>query len=598
MASCGVASGARAVKKALEEHAKKAGLDAVVSPIGCIGACYKEPLVDVIQPGKPRISYANVTPADAQAIIESLAAGKLRQEGLFTRIEEDQNLVEGSKTRISSGETQKVSGSTSCSGGAAQFSSVLAFEEVPFFKTQMRLVLRNCGVINPDSIDEYIARGGYLALHKVLSALSPQQVIEEVKSSGLRGRGGAGFPTGLKWQFTRETTGDTKYVICNADEGDPGAYMDRSVLEGDPHSILEGMTIGAFAVGASEGYVYVRAEYPLAIEKLQLAIKQAGEYGLLGENILGSGFSFRVHLNKGAGAFVCGEETALIASIEGGVGEPRPRPPFPAQSGLWGKPTNINNVETWANVPVIIARGGDWYSKIGTEKSPGTKVFSLVGKLKHNGLIEVPMGITLREIIYDIGGGIPDGGKFKAVQTGGPSGGCIPESLLDLPVDYERLSKAGAIMGSGGMVVMDEKVCMVDIAHFFLTFTADESCGKCAPCRIGTYVMNETLRRICEGQGKEGDIEFLEELANTIKTLSLCGLGQTAPNPVLTTIRYFRDEYEAHLRNKKCPSKVCKRKFTPEEIERLKKEAAKRKESARKRETAGKTEVAGKIDPA
>ncbi|MCX5801408.1 MAG: NADH-quinone oxidoreductase subunit NuoF [Candidatus Eisenbacteria bacterium] len=453
---------------------------------------------------------------------------------------------------------------------------------MPFFKQQKRIVLRNCGVINPDSIDEYVARGGYLALHKVLKELSPERVIEEVKTSGLRGRGGAGFPTGVKWQFTRNAPGDVKYIICNADEGDPGAYMDRSVLEGDPHSVLEGMAIGAFAVGAHEGYIYVRAEYPLAIDKLQRAIKQSEEYGLLGDDILGSGFSFRVKLSKGAGAFVCGEETALMASIEGRVGEPRPRPPFPAQSGLWGRPTNINNVETWANVPVIVARGGNWYSQIGTEKSKGTKVFSLVGKVNNSGLIEVPMGITLREIVYSIGGGITDGGKFKAIQTGGPSGGFIPESLIDLPVDYERLTEAGAIMGSGGMVVMDEKVCMVDMARFFLTFTAAESCGKCAPCRIGTYVMNETLARICEGQGKEGDIEFLETLAETVKALSLCGLGQTAPNPVLTTIRYFRHEYEAHIRDKKCPAKVCRRKFTPEEIARLKEKAATKRQASEK----------------
>jgi len=604
MASCGVASGARAVKKALEEEVKSTGLDANVSPIGCIGSCHKEPLVDVIRPGKPRISYANVTPAAASAIVKSLALGKLLEEGLFVRIEEDENLIDGTKVRVSTGKsrTEPRSGAkgnteagpdaeereNSSGGGATEASHVPVFQDVPFFKAQERIVLRNCGIINPESIDEYIARGGYFTLHKVLNNLSPEQVIEEVKSSRLRGRGGAGFPTGLKWQFTREAPGDTKYIICNADEGDPGAYMDRSVLESDPHSILEGMIIGAFAVGAREGYVYVRAEYPLAIEKLQLAVKQAEDYGLLGENILGSDFSFKITLNKGAGAFVCGEETALIASIEGGVGEPRPRPPFPAQSGLWGKPTSINNVETWANVPVILARGGSWYSRIGTEKSPGTKVFSLVGKLNRGGLIEVPMGITLREIIYDIGGGISDGGKFKAIQTGGPSGGCIPESLIDLPVDYESLTEAGAIMGSGGMVVMDDKVCMVDIARFFLTFTADESCGKCAPCRIGTFVMNETLRRICEGQGKEGDLEFLEELAETVKALSLCGLGQTAPNPVLTTLKYFREEYEAHLRDKRCPSKVCKRRFTSEEIARLKEEAAKRKKAAKKRQTEAK----------
>jgi NADH:ubiquinone oxidoreductase subunit F (NADH-binding)/(2Fe-2S) ferredoxin len=601
MASCGIASGSRAVMKALQDEVKRIGFDASISPIGCIGSCYKEPLVDIIRPGQPRLTYANVTPAAAVEIAESLASGRLRKEGLFTRIEEDENLVEGTKVRISSGKTAVSTGEGSASSAEgdsrgtgtghssevntpAELAGIPVFGDVPFFKQQKRIVLRNCGIINPDSIDEYIARGGYFALHKVLKELSPEQVIEEVKTSGLRGRGGAGFPTGVKWQLTRNATGDVKYVICNADEGDPGAYMDRSVLEGDPHSVLEGMTIGAFAVGAHEGYIYVRAEYPLAIEKLQLAIKQAEEYGLLGEDVLGSGFGFRVSLSKGAGAFVCGEETALMAAIEGRVGDPRPRPPFPAQSGLWGKPTNINNVETWANVPVILARGGNWYSQIGTEKSKGTKVFSLVGKLNNSGLIEVPMGISLRDIVYSIGGGITDGGKLKAVQTGGPSGGFIPESLIDLPVDYERLTEAGAIMGSGGMVIMDDKVCMVDMARFFLTFTAAESCGKCAPCRIGTYVMNETLARICEGQGREGDIEFLEKLAQTVKALSLCGLGQTAPNPVLTTIRYFRHEYEAHIRDKKCPAKVCKRKFTPEEIARLKEEAGEKKEALKKSE--------------
>jgi len=640
MASCGIASGSRPVMKALQDEVRRIGFDASISPIGCIGSCYKEPLVDIVRPGQPRLTYANVTPAAAAEIAESLASGKLRKEGLFTRIEEDENLVEGTKVRISSGKAAVSTGEGSASSaqgtvgnpsrrdtGASdssgqrmagepsdgsrgtgtghssevrtpgEFADIPLFGEVPFFKQQKRIVLRNCGVINPDSIDEYIGRGGYFALHKALKELSPEKVIEEVKASGLRGRGGAGFPTGVKWQLTRNAIGDVKYIICNADEGDPGAYMDRSVLEGDPHSVLEGMTIGAFAVGAQEGYIYVRAEYPLAIEKLQLAIRQAEECGLLGEDVLGSGFNFRVSLSKGAGAFVCGEETALMAAIEGRVGEPRPRPPFPAQSGLWGKPTNINNVETWANVPVILARGGNWYAQIGTEKSKGTKVFSLVGKLNNSGLIEVPMGISLRDIVYSIGGGITDGGKFKAVQTGGPSGGFIPESLIDLPVDYERLTEAGAIMGSGGMVVMDDKVCMVDMARFFLTFTAAESCGKCAPCRIGTYVMNETLARICEGQGREGDIEFLEKLAHTVKALSLCGLGQTAPNPVLTTIRYFRHEYETHIRDKKCPAKVCKRKFTPEEIARLKEEAAKKKAAARKGEQTSPLKPAGKRPP-
>ncbi len=582
MASCGVATGARGVMAALQAETKKAGLDAFIFPVGCIGSCHREPLVDITLPGKPRVTYANVTSEMAADIARSIASGDVRKDWLYLRTDEDENPVDGTRTRIHDATASSPSAETSAGTGpspfhALDFSDIPPFESIPFFKKQKRIVLRNCGVISPDSIDEYVARGGYFTLFKVLSEMKPEQVIQEVKISGLRGRGGAGFPTGLKWQFTRQAPGDVKYIICNADEGDPGAYMDRSVLEGDPHSVLEGMTIGAFAVGASQGYIYVRAEYPLAIEKLNQAIRQAEEYGLLGDNILGTGFSFKVRLSKGAGAFVCGEETALMASIEGRVGEPRPRPPFPAQSGLWGKPTNINNVETWANVPVILSRGGDWYAGLGTEKSKGTKVFSLVGKIARSGLIEVPMGITLREIIYDIGGGIPDGRQFKAVQTGGPSGGCLPESLIDLPVDYERLTQAGAIMGSGGMVIMDDKVCMVDIARYFITFMAAESCGKCAPCRIGTNVMNAVLGRICEGQGREGDIEYLESLAGTIKSLSLCGLGQTAPNPVLTTLKYFKDEYETHIRDKKCPAGVCKRKFTPEEIERMKEQAARRK---------------------
>lgn len=583
MASCGVASGSRAVMKALGEEARAMGLDAAIFPVGCIGSCHREPIVDIVLPGKPRLTYANVTPEMATEITRAIAEGAAKKDGLYLKTEADENPVCGTRYTI-----VEPNRKTPPSGfHTLDFSDVPLFEEIPFFKKQKRIVLRNCGIINPDSVDEYIARDGYFTLYNVLKKRTPESVIEEVKKSGLRGRGGAGFPTGLKWQLTRQAPGETKYIICNADEGDPGAYMDRSVLEGDPHSVLEGMTIGGFAVGASDGYIYVRAEYPLAIEKLNQAIKQAEDYGLLGENILGSGFTFRIRLSRGAGAFVCGEETALIASIEGGVGEPRPRPPFPAQSGIWGKPTNINNVETWANVPVILSRGGEWYSRLGTEKSKGTKVFSLVGKIEHSGLIEVPMGISLREIIYDVGGGIPDGRGFKAVQTGGPSGGCLPESLIDLPVDYERLTEAGAIMGSGGMVVMDDKVCMVDIARYFLTFTAAESCGKCAPCRIGTHVMNEVLGRICEGQGREGDIEYLESLAETIKALSLCGLGQTAPNPVLTTIRYFRHEYEAHIRDKKCPSGVCRRKFTAEEIQKMKEAAAKRKEALNKQASRG-----------
>jgi NADH-quinone oxidoreductase subunit F len=431
-------------------------------------------------------------------------------------------------------------------------------EEVPFYAGQERIVFRNNGKIDPTQIEDYIAADGYAAAAQALTAMTPDQVVSEIKKSGLRGRGGAGFPTGIKWEIARAQPGEEKYVICNGDEGDPGAFMDRSILEGDPNSVLEGMIIGAFAIGAHQGYVYVRAEYPLAVSNLAVAIGQARALGLLGENILGSGFSFDVDIVRGAGAFVCGEETALIASIEGRQGRPRPRPPFPAEKGLWGKPTNINNVETWANVPQIILRGSKWYSSLGTEKSKGTKVFSLVGKVKNTGLIEVQMGMSLRQIIYDIGGGILKDKALKAVQTGGPSGGCIPVSLIDLPVDYEVLAEAGSIMGSGGLIVMDEDTCMVDVAHYFVAFLEEESCGKCTPCREGVKRMREILERITLGKGKRGDIDLLERLATTIKEASLCGLGSTAPNPVLTTIKYFREEYEAHIRDKRCPAKVCK----------------------------------------
>jgi NADH-quinone oxidoreductase subunit F len=432
------------------------------------------------------------------------------------------------------------------------------YDQIPFYGKQMRVVLRNCGLINPMSIEEYIAVGGYQALAKALTAMTPEEVVEEVKKSGLRGRGGAGFPTGRKWEFARSAPGDVKYIVANGDEGDPGAFMDRSLMEGDPHAILEGMTIGAYAVGAHEGHIYVRDEYPLALRNLNAAIEQAREYGLLGADVLGSGFDFEIKITRGAGAFVCGEETALMASIEGRAGNPRPRPPFPAQSGLWGKPTNINNTKTWANVPLIIDRGADWFSRIGTETSKGTMIFSLVGKVNNTGLVEVPMGITLRELIFDIGGGIQDGKQFKAVQTGGPSGGCIPADLLDLPVDYEHLKDAGSIMGSGGMIVMDEGACMVDVARYFLDFLKEESCGKCTPCREGIRQMLAILTRITEGEGEMADLAQLETLAHVVKDASLCGLGQTAPNPVLSTLRYFRDEYVAHIEDKKCPAGVCR----------------------------------------
>ena len=441
--------------------------------------------------------------------------------------------------------------------GSEEMPVVPHYKEIPFYSKQERIALANCGYINPDNIDEYIARRGYEGLGKVLSGMTPAQVIDEMKASGLRGRGGAGFPTGLKWSFCAASKGDKKYVICNADEGDPGAFMDRSILEGDPHCVIEGMMIGAYAMGADEGYIYCRAEYPLAIQRLKTAIAQAEEYGLLGQNIMGTDFSFTVHIKEGAGAFVCGEETALMASIEGRRGMPRPRPPFPANSGLWEKPSNINNVETWANVPRIMVNGAEWYSSMGTDKSKGTKVFALTGKVKHTGLVEVPMGITLREIIFDIGGGILDDKKFKAVQIGGPSGGCLTEDHLDAKVSYESLTALGAIMGSGGLVVMDETTCMVDVAKFFLTFVQKESCGKCPFCRIGTKRMLEILERITAGEGKMEDLDTLEQLALMVRTGSLCGLGQTAPNPVLTTLKYFRDEYVAHIKDKKCPAGAC-----------------------------------------
>lgn len=431
-------------------------------------------------------------------------------------------------------------------------------ENVDFFSRQKLIVLKNRGSINPEEIDEYIARDGYKALAKALTSMEPEEIIEEIKDSGLRGRGGAGFPTGKKWEFARHSEGDEKYLICNADEGDPGAYMDRNIIESDPHSVLEGMLIGAKAMGATEGFVYIRDEYPLAVKRLNIAIEQAKDYGLIGENIFGTDFSFDIHITRGAGAFVCGEETSLMASIEGGSPEPSHRPPYPAQSGLWGKPTNINNVETWANVSKIINRGAEWFSSLGTAESKGTKVFSLVGDINNTGLVEVPMGITLEEIIYDIGGGIPEGKDLKAVQTGGPSGGCIPSELTDLPVDYEELAEAGSIMGSGGLIVMDEDTCMVDTAKYFIEFTNDESCGKCSSCRDGSTALLEILERISNGNGREGDIDLLEELSRTIKEASQCGLGQTLPNPVLTTLEYFRDEYEEHVRNDRCPAKVCR----------------------------------------
>lgn len=525
-----VSSGAREVMSTFKEELAKRKLDREIMVVqtGCHGMCEMGPIVVVYPEGT---FYCRVEAGDVAEIVEEhLYKGRIVERLLYSF----------------SGAIEKVP----------------HYKDIPFYSKQERIALHNCGYINPDNIEEYIARDGYQALAKAVKEMTPEDVLREVKTSGLRGRGGGGFPTGLKWEFCRKAAGTKKYTICNADEGDPGAFMDRSILEGDPHAVIEGMMLGAYAMGADEGYIYCRAEYPLAIKRLNRAIGQAEEYGLLGDHILDSSFSFHLHVKEGAGAFVCGEETALMASIEGERGMPRPRPPFPANKGLWGKPSNINNVETWANVPPIIRSGGAWYASIGTEKSKGTKVFALTGKVKHTGLVEVPMGISIREIVFELGGGIIGDKKFKAVQIGGPSGGCLTEEHLDLPVDYESLTAAGAIMGSGGLVVMDEETCMVDVAKFFLEFTQRESCGKCVPCREGTKQMLLLLEKITAGQGTMEDLTTLEELARMVKEMSLCGLGQTAPNPVLTTLRYFRHEYEAHIREKKCPALACTKLIT------------------------------------
>jgi NADP-reducing hydrogenase subunit HndC len=521
-----MAGGSFELKPALEREIARQGLSAQVSVVatGCNGLCGRGPVMAVMP---DNVFYGCLKPEDLPRIVaEHLLEG---------RPVEKLRLVPPDRVE-----------------------SVPLLDDLPFFKKQRLVVLRNKGSIDPEKIEEYIARDGYMALETALTTLTPEGVVELVSKAGLRGRGGAGFPTGRKWEICRAETKTPKFIIGNCDEGDPGAYMDRSLLESDPHSVVEGLAIAAYAIGAAKGYVYIRTEYPLAIQRLRTAILQADEYGLLGSKILGSDFSFDLEIREGSGAFVCGEETSLIHSIEGAAPEPRQRPPFPAQSGLWGCPTVINNVETLANVPAIISRGVDWYSRIGTETSKGTKIFSLVGKINNTGLIEVPMGITLREIVYEIGGGIPDGKQFKAVQTGGPSGGCIPAHLMDLPIDYESLRSAGSMMGSGGMIVMDEDTCVVDVSKFFLQFTNDESCGKCSACRDGSAALLEVLTRISDGEGREGDLGFLEELASGVKDASMCGLGQTVPNPVLSTLQYFREEYEAHTRDGACPALVCK----------------------------------------
>ena len=515
--SCGVATGAKKTAAQFERLIEEKDLDVKVDITGCVGTCYLEPIVDVYDDNNNMTRYVKVNADKASEIVEK-------------------HLVNGEVVT----------------------DAAISDEDKLFIEKQQRVVLRHCGLINPEKIEEYIAVGGYAATKKVVTSMTGEEVIEEIKVSGLRGRGGAGFPTWFKWNAAKQNSADQKYIVCNADEGDPGAFMDRSVLEGDPHSLIEGMIIGGYAMGATEGVIYVRAEYPLAIHRLEIAMSQAREKGFLGKNIFGSGFDFDLRIKAGAGAFVCGEETALIASLEGERGMPRLKPPFPAAKGYWQKPTNINNVETYANVAWIIANGGAAFGAMGTDKSKGTKVFALAGKIKKGGLVEVPMGLPLRDVIYGIGGGIKKDKEFKAVQMGGPSGGCIPASLIDTPVDYENINKTGAIVGSGGMIVMDETTCMVDMARYFLDFTRKESCGKCNYCRIGTKRMLEILERITKGEGKDGDIELLEELAYKVKDGSMCGLGQTAPNPVLTTIKYFRNEYEDHIYNKKCTAASCK----------------------------------------
>lgn len=520
-------AGSMGVIHQLNEELKGRKLETAfdIVPVGCRGACSRGPIVDVLP---DESVYQKMTTQSVPELIEQhLEKQMVLRHRLIFSDQAEQKVYEHSS-------------------------------EHPFFAKQFKIVLEHCGTMDPESLEEYIAAGGYKSSLKALTQMSREEVIAEIKQSGLRGRGGAGFPTGLKWEMIYKYVNDIKYVICNGDEGDPGAFMDRSVMEGDPHKVIEGMIIGAYAVGASQGFIYVRAEYPLAIKRLELAIKNCQKRGILGRTIFGTDFSFDLSVRIGAGAFVCGEETALIASIEGKRGTPKPRPPYPAESGLWGKPTMINNVETFANIAAIINRGGEWFSAIGTPKSSGTKVFAMTGKIRNNGLIEVPMGITLREIIFDIGGGIPDNKKFKAAQTGGPSGGCIPEHLLDTKMDYENLAAIGSIMGSGGLIVMDETSCMVDVARFFMEFCMDESCGKCVPCRVGTRHMHDLLKKICAGEAEDRDLELLEELAPMVKETSLCGLGMTAPNPLVSTLRYFRDEYIAHIKEKRCPAGVCK----------------------------------------
>ncbi len=526
MATCGEAAGALSIYKAIESALMQNRIKARIHKTGCLGMCYCEPMIDIIKPGRPRITYHSLNTDTAAELIKDYLVNDNCRPDLALGV------------------------------WGEELNGIPNLFEIDFMKYQERVALKNIGLINPENISHYISQDGYKGFEKALKSRQ-EDIIEEVEKAGLRGLGGAGFPTGFKWKQCRKTDSSPKYIICNADEGDPGAYMDRTILESDPHSVLEGLLIGAYAIGCSRGFIYIRDEYPLSIKRTAIAIEQMRQYGLLGDNILGSGFNFDIEIREGAGAFVCGEESALLASIEGNRGMPRHRPPYPAESGLWGKPTDINNVKTFANIPYIINHGAHRFAERGTENSKGTAVFALTGKVANRGLIEVPMGITLRKIVYDIGGGIPDGKAFKAVQTGGPSGGCLPASLLDLPIAFDSLAAAGSIMGSGGMVVLDEDTCMVDVARFFLDFAQKESCGQCIPCRLGTKQMFDILNDITKGRGKPEDIDVLLELSESVAHTSLCGLGRTAPNPVLTTLRYFRDEYEAHINNKKCPANVC-----------------------------------------
>jgi NADH:ubiquinone oxidoreductase subunit F (NADH-binding)/(2Fe-2S) ferredoxin len=542
MASCGIAAGAKAsFDKAVKEYPGGNGIN--INQTGCIGFCELEPLVEILGPGKPRVMYKNVTEDKILEIIKDYTENTFNGKQILGQMRDPRSLLEDDIRNPLS--------------DVAPIEGIPFLEDIPFYNKQVKIALRNCGYIDPDSIEEYIAKDGYFALLKALNEMEPKEIIEQIKASGLRGRGGGGFPAGIKWETCARHDGN-RYIICNADEGDPGAYMDRSILEGDPHSVLEGMLIAARAIGSSHGFIYVRNEYPLAVKRLVSAIKAAEKYGLLGDNIAGSDLSFNIKISTGAGAFVCGESTALMASLEGQVGRPRAKYVHTVEKGFRQKPSNLNNVETYANVPAILLKGADNYANLGTRHSKGTKVFSLVGKIKNTGLVEVPMGISLREIVFDIGGGVPNNKQFKAVQTGGPSGGCIPERFLNLGVDFDELTKVGSIMGSGGMIVMDQDTCMVDVARYFLDFLKEESCGQCNPCREGITAMLDILTDICNGNGKEGDIELLEELGMMIQKFSLCGLGTSAPNPVLTTILYFRDEYETHIKDKKCPSGVCK----------------------------------------